>query len=56
MNEPKTKKYMELKMTIKELKKEIEHIVLSDIGKADKVEKLWDFFIDNVDTIKNLKE
>lgn len=55
-NEPKTKKYMELKMTIKELKKEIEHIVLSDIGKADKVEKLWDFFIDNIDIIKDLKE
>ena len=44
------------KMTIKELKKEIEHIVLSDIGKADKVNKLWDFFIDNVDIIKDLKE
>lgn len=29
---------------IQKLKKEIEHIVLSDIGKADKVEKLWDFF------------
>ena len=41
---------------IQNLKKEIEHIILSDIGKADKVNKLWDFFIDNVDIIKDLKE
>lgn len=54
--EPKTEKYMELKMTIKELKKQIRQIILSDICTPDKVEKLWDFFIDNVDIIKDLKE
>lgn len=29
---------------IQDLKKEIEHIVLSSIGTSDKVEKLWAFF------------
>lgn len=56
MNEPKTKKYMELKMTIKELKKQIRQIISEDICTTDRVEKLWDFFIDNVDIIKDLKE
>ena len=47
---------MELKMTIQELKKQIRQIISEDICTTDRVEKLWDFFIDNVDTIKDLKE
>lgn len=43
-------------MTIQELKKKIRRIVLEDTGITDKVEKMWDLFTDNVDTIKDLKE
>jgi hypothetical protein len=41
---------------IQNLKKEIEHIVFSDIGKADKVNKLWDFFIKHSKEISILSE
>lgn len=38
------------------LKKEIEHIILSDIGKADKVNKLWDFFTEHAKEVSILSE
>lgn len=41
---------------IQKLKKEIEHIVLSDLGKADKVNKLWDFFTEHAKEISILFE
>lgn len=41
---------------IRKLKKEIEHIVLSDIGKADKVNKLWDFYIEHAKEVSILSE
>ena len=41
---------------IQNLKKEIEHIVLSDIGKADKVNKLWDFFVEHAKEVSILSE
>ena len=41
---------------IQNLKKEIEHIILSDIGKADKVNKLWDFFTEHAKEISILFE
>ncbi len=41
---------------IQNLKKEIEHIVFSDIGKADKVNKLWDFFTKHAKEISILSE
>ena len=37
---------------IQKLKKEIEHIVFSDIGKADKVDKLWDFFTEHAKEVE----
>lgn len=56
LNKPRTENYMELKMTIQGLKKKTRRIILEDTGITDKVEKLWDFFIDNIDIIKGLKE
>lgn len=41
---------------IQNLKKEIEHIILSDIGKADKVNKLWDFFTKHAKEVSILSE
>lgn len=41
---------------IQNLKKEIEHIILSDIGKADKVNKLWDFFTEHAKEVSILSE
>lgn len=41
---------------IQKLKKEIEHIILSDIGKADKVSKLWDFFTEHAKEVSILNE
>lgn len=41
---------------IQNLKKEIEHIILSDIGKADKVNKLWDFFTEHAKEVYILSE
>ena len=41
---------------IRKLKKEIEHIVFSDIGKADKVNKLWDFFTEHAKEVSILSE
>lgn len=41
---------------IQKLKKEIEHIVFSDIGKADKVNKLWDFFTEHAKEVSILYE
>lgn len=50
----------EMKITIKnkiqKLKKEIMHIILSDIGKADKANKLWDFFTEHAKEIFILSE
>ena len=41
---------------IQNLKKEIEHIIFSDIGKADKVNKLWDFFTEHAKEVSILSE
>ena len=41
---------------IQNLKKEIEHIILSDIGNADKVNKLWDFFTEHAKEVSILSE
>lgn len=43
-------------MTAQEVKKKIRQIISEDICATDRVEKLWDFFIDNIDIIKDLKE
>lgn len=41
---------------IQNLKKEIEHIIFSDIGKTDKVNKLWDFFTEHAKEVSILYE
>ena len=41
---------------IQNLKKEIEHIILSDICNADKVNKLWDFFTEHAKEVSILSE
>ena len=41
---------------IQKLKKEIEHIILSDLGETDKVNKLRDFFTEHAKEISILFE